>query len=137
MPTNSIMDTIIQPVVPPSKRGGYRRHADEFKRAVVAQSLLADASVSRIAREHNLNANQVFAWRKLFHEGQLGGTVDACTLLPVALAAVAAPVLPASCADRSSAPSGIIELTVGRAQLRLEGCVDSAALTLVLQRLLP
>lgn len=131
------MDTIIQPVIRPAKRGGYRRHTDEFKRAVVAQSLLADASVSRVAREHNINANQVFAWRKLFREGPSSHTVDACALLPVALAAVAAPVLSASCADRSSELTGIIELTVGKAQLRLGGCVDAAALTLVLQRLLP
>jgi transposase len=131
------MDTIIQPVIRPAKRGGYRRHTDEFKRAVVAQSLLADASVSRVAREHNINANQVFVWRKLFREGRSSHTVDACALLPGPLAAVAAPDLSASCADRSSELTGIIELTVGKAKLRLEGCVASAALTLVLQRLLP
>ena len=34
------MDTIIQPVTQQPKRGTYRRHTDEFKRAVVAQSLL-------------------------------------------------------------------------------------------------
>lgn len=44
------MDTIIQPIVSPSKRGSYRPHTDEFKRAVVARSLLPNASVSRIAR---------------------------------------------------------------------------------------
>lgn len=131
------MDTIIQPVTPSSKRGSYRRHTDEFKRAVVAQSLRADASVSRVAREHNVNANQVFAWRKLFGDGQASAAARACTLLPVAFASAGEQVIPASGADHSGVPSGVIELTVGKAQLRLEGCVDTAALTLVLQRLIP
>ena len=61
----------------------YRRHSDEFKLAVVTQSLLPNASVSRIAREHNINANQVFAWRKLFGDGQLAPSETACALLPV------------------------------------------------------
>ena len=124
------MDTIIQPIARPSKRGSYRHHSEEFKRAVVAQSLLPDASVSRIARQHNLNANQVFAWRKLFGEGQQESGATLCTLLPVTLAA---PVM----AESVAGPAGVIELTVGKARLRLEGAVDTAVLHLVLQRLLP
>lgn len=77
------MDTIIQPPQRPSTRGSYRRHSDEFKLAIVTQSLLPNASVSRIAREHNINANQVFAWRKLFADGQLAPSETACALLPV------------------------------------------------------
>lgn len=69
--------------------------------------------------------------------GQSKCTADACTQRPVALAEVAGPVATTLSADSSGGPIGVIELTVGKAQLRLEGCVDSAALTLVLQRLLP
>lgn len=86
MSTNSSIDTKIQPVTRPSKRGNYRRHTDEFKRDVVAQSLRGDSSVSRVAREHNVNANQVFAWRKQFGDGRQSVAADACTFLPVALA---------------------------------------------------
>lgn len=63
---------IIQPVIRPSTRGTYRRHTDEFKRAIVAQSLRGDSSVSRVAREHNANANQVFDWRKQFGDSRKG-----------------------------------------------------------------
>ena len=130
------MDTIIQPVIPAPKRGPYIRHSDEFKRAVVAQSLRGGTSVARVAREHNVNANQVFAWRKQFGDVQPGAPIDACMFLPVALAA--APTAPASVVEHSSTPPlGAIELTVGQAQLRLEGAVDMAVLALVLQRLLP
>ncbi|MEO6559623.1 MAG: transposase [Burkholderiaceae bacterium] len=81
------MDTIIQSAIGPAKRGRHRRHSAEFKRAVVKQSLTTGASVSRIAREHNVNANQVFAWRQLFKEGLLGAAPSwDCTLLPVTLA---------------------------------------------------
>lgn len=128
------MDTIIQPVVRPSKRGSYRRHSDEFKRAVVAQSLLPDASVSRIARQHNVNANQVFAWRKLFGDGQRESGNTVCALLPVT---VAVPVMPQPVAEPAPACVGVIELTVGKARLRLEGTVDTTVLQLVLRRLLP
>ena len=134
MSTNSIMDTIIQPIAKPSKRGTYRRHSDEFKRAIVAQSLLPDASVSRIAHQHNLNANQVFAWRKLFEEGQQESGNNVCTLLPVT---VVAPVMAQPLAEQAPASGGVIELTVGKARRRLEGAVDTAVLHLVLQRLLP
>ncbi|MFC0131829.1 hypothetical protein CR105_27075 [Massilia eurypsychrophila] len=65
------MDTIIKPGVGPSKRGSYCRHTDEFKHVVTMQSLLPNASVPRIARKHNVNANQVCAWRKLFVAGHL------------------------------------------------------------------
>jgi hypothetical protein len=34
--------------------------ADEFKRAVVARALVGDAAVSRIARELEIDSNQLF-----------------------------------------------------------------------------
>jgi len=35
-----------------------------------------------VARRHEVNANQVFYWRKLYREGQLGTTIET-TDLPV------------------------------------------------------
>ncbi len=40
------------------------------------------ASVARVAREHGVNANQVFSWRVLHKKGGLGGRVT--KLLPAA-----------------------------------------------------
>ncbi|PHV05609.1 hypothetical protein CSQ96_19405 [Janthinobacterium sp. BJB412] len=60
------MDTIIQPITTRAKRGPYRQHSDEFKRAAVARTLVAGASVSLIARELKINTNQLFSWRKRF-----------------------------------------------------------------------
>jgi transposase len=46
----------------------------------VEETLVPGASVSRVARRHAVNANQVFHWRKLYHEGRLGMTIN---FLPV------------------------------------------------------
>ncbi len=52
-------------------RMSYRHHSIEFKRALFEQSLLPGVSVSRLAREHDVNANQIFNWRKLYQAGGL------------------------------------------------------------------
>src|SRR5262249_16829512 len=46
------------------------------RRAIVEETLVPGASVSRVARRHDVNANQVFYWRKLYHEGRLGTVSD-------------------------------------------------------------
>jgi len=128
------MDTIIQPVISRPKRESYRHHSVEFKRAVVQQSLTPGASVSRIAREHNVNANQVFGWRKLFREGQLGEFGAQVTLLPVSIAAPERASQPSPSIE-PAVPTGVIELVIGKARLRIEGEVDEAALAQVLAHL--
>ena len=57
------MDTNLYQRSPRGPRGPYRRHSIEFKRAVVEQSLQPGASVSRLARQHDVNANQIFGKR--------------------------------------------------------------------------
>jgi transposase len=127
------MDTKIQPVISPRKRGPYRQHSTEFKRAIVAKSLVEGASVSRLAREFNINANQVFTWRRQFAD--LQGTSSEG---PAAALLLVTAVDSAVAADERVLPTpSVILLTVGSAQLRLEGSIDAATLTQVLARLLP
>jgi transposase len=136
VPTNAIMDTIIQPVIGLPKRGSYRHHTVEFKREIVQQSLMPGASVSRIAREHNVNANQVFTWRKLFKEGQLGVSDAQVTLLPVSIAAPVKVAQPNPPSIEAAVPTGVIEFVIDKARLRIEGRADEAALTQILAHLL-
>ena len=127
------MDTKIQPVIPPRKRGPYRQHSTEFKRAVVAKSFAEGASVARLAREFNINANQVFNWRKQFSDLQAAvNEIPPAALLPVTVMNI-----PAATDEHVAPPPGVIVLTVGATQLRLEGSVDAATLSHVLARLLP
>ena len=126
------MDTIIQPVTTRAKRGPYRQHSDEFKRAAVARTQVDEASVSLVARELKINTNQLFSWRKRFGDEALTGSTAPSQLMAVTV--LNTPLAPAPAA---SVPSGVIVLSVGQAQLRLEGLVDAATLTLLLARLLP
>ena len=60
---------------------GWRRHwATEAKRRIVEQTLSSSLSVASLARQHGVNANQLFYWRKLYRAGQLGG--DECIEQP-------------------------------------------------------
>ena len=76
------MDTLGQgaPVSAPMKK--QRRRTIKERRDIVEETLVPGASVARVARRHDVNANQVFYWRKLYREGQLGITI-ATPLLPV------------------------------------------------------
>jgi transposase len=127
-----MMDTIIRPVTSRSKRGPYRRHSDEFKRAAVARTLVAGASVSRIARELEINSNQLFNWRKRFSAERAAISAASGQLVPVTVVDASPAVEP-----QVKQSSGVILLKVGQAQLRLEGQVDAATLSLLLARLLP
>ena len=102
--------------------GRWRRSVGSFWRA-----LRQGASVSVVARRHDVNANQVFAWRKLYWDGLLGGG----GLVPVAVAVVAdGPV-----ASAPSPPIGAgrmtIELGCG-ARVVVDAGVDASALSRVL-----
>lgn len=108
----------------------YRHHPVSFKRAVVEQSLRSDISVARLAREHGVNANQIFAWRKAYHEGRLGEA----TFLPVTLAAPHASRALEPNADAGSA--GRVVLERRGARLVIEGEPSAQVLAQVLEALL-
>lgn len=93
--------------------------------------------MSRVAREFNVNANQVFAWRKQFGSVPCEAAAGTCQLLPITLAEPTAVASTSTSAACTAPVSGVIVLTVGTAQLRVEGSVDPAMLTQVLARLLP
>ncbi|WP_435106806.1 IS66-like element accessory protein TnpA [Arhodomonas sp. AD133] len=48
-----------------------RRFSVAYKRRMVEETLAEGASVSVVARRHDVNANQLFKWRKLYREGLL------------------------------------------------------------------
>jgi transposase len=60
-----------------------RKHSIAEKRRIVEATLVAGASVARLARERGVNANQVFGWRQLYQRGLLGGNVPSVALVPV------------------------------------------------------
>jgi transposase len=51
-----------------NKRRRYRAWPESLKREIVAATLLPGSSVSRVARRYDVNANQVFAWRRRYRD---------------------------------------------------------------------
>lgn len=105
---------------------GRRRHRswpEALKREIVAASLEPGLSVSMVARRYDVNANQVFAWRKRYGAG--ASAAAGLQLVPVTVTAdqVAGPA-PAS--ERIE-----IELTEGY-RVRVGNGVKASALRLVL-----
>ena len=122
------MDTNLEVIRKPARRGPYRHHQPEFKRAVVEETLRPGASVALIARKHGINANQVFHWRKLHREGQLGDASSA--MLPVTID-------PEVAVDRPNGvqASGSLLIESERLRVRIEGRPDAETLRVVLAEL--
>jgi transposase len=55
------------------RTGPRTRHTIEEKLRVVEETRAKGGSVAIVARRHNLNANQVFAWRRQYRSGLLNG----------------------------------------------------------------
>jgi len=95
----------------------------------VEETLQPGASVAVIARQHGVNANQVFHWRKLYREGRLEVGPAAAQLVPVRIS---------EGGEWGQAPTkfyaGVIVVEVGRARIRIEGAVDADNLRLILER---
>lgn len=125
------MDTNLHQHTRRGPRGPYRRHSIEFKRAVVEQSLQPGVSVSRLARRHDINANQIFAWRKACQEGRLEETKFVPVVVHEAEASCASGML-----DTPPAASGCLTIECKRARLSIEGRPDAQVLAQVLMVLL-
>ena len=76
------MDTLTQGSQVGTPKVRKRRRTIKERRDIVEETLVPGASVARVARRHDVNANQVFYWRKLYREGQLGFGLGT-PLLPV------------------------------------------------------
>ena len=118
--------------------GRKRRMRTKLERRQVVEETMRPGppSVAVIARAHGVNANQVFNWRKLYHAGRLNDTVHPTELLPVRISEDSGPeYLSVEQPAIASAVSGVIHIELGRARIRVEGSVDSAALRTILEQL--
>ena len=118
---------------------GRRRYwTTEEKLRIVEQTLSSTQSVAMIARQHGVNANQIFYWRKLFRAGQLrngDGAEQQVRLLPVTVSdEQPAETVPEEA--MSPAPGVTINIEFpGRTLVSLEGAVDADIVRAVLESL--
>lgn len=125
MSTKAIMDTS-------GERRRNKRWPEALKREIVAATLQPGASVSIVARQYNVNANQVFSWRRRYGAmSELAAAAHPSSgLLPVAIIpepenSGAAPVAPTT--------SETIEIEVGDdCRVRVGADFDARALKRVL-----
>jgi len=76
--TNGLVDAKREP-------GSTRRRnwSEAFKRQIVAETLEPGWSVSLVARRHDVNANQLFKWRRELMPEQPREMVDSGAMVPV------------------------------------------------------
>ena len=106
-----------------------RRYDRTVKQQIVEQTLVPGASVARIAREHGVNANQLFKWRRQHLATRAVPTASTpapAAWLPVTMVAEAPVPMP---------PAGQIVITLAGGQVTVSGVVDAATLRLVLASL--
>lgn len=67
------------------RTGPRRQYTLQEKRQIVQETHARGASVSLVARRHDLNPNQIFAWRRLYRQGLLKADApeNAVPMLPV------------------------------------------------------
>ena len=114
-----------------------RHYAASFKRELVERSLHPGASVSGIALDNGINTNMLFRWRRehLRAARARDHSASQAVLLPVKLAATVTPSGREAASPRSPMATGVIEIDIGAARVRLRGAVDEVSVRCVLQTL--
>jgi transposase-like protein len=142
-------------------RETHRQYSLDLKRRIVEETFVPGASVSIVARQHNVNSNLVFTWRRRYREGTLGPSnarskatrTSAQDLIRIGVIEPGSGLRPLRVADSSSSLSpqppcckepvthetdssgaaGIIEIELpNRVKLRVAVGVEEAALRKVL-----
>ena len=122
----------------PRERTRRRRYDKAFKRALVEQTLAPGASVARIAREHGINANQLFKWRRQFLLAEQDTSVSPLLTEPLASLVPVAVVAEQARPDEAQAPTactGMLEIRLAGGEVRIHGAIDPAILRIVLSSL--
>src|SRR5271166_1975513 len=124
--TTGLVDTRQQPSV--AKR---RQYSEALKRQMVSETQVPGASVSIVARRHDVNSNQLFRWRRQLLPKAV---VESGTMVPVEIA-------PHDGRSDGGQPrradrEGVIEIAFGcGARVRLRGEVSPETLRQVIELL--
>jgi transposase len=123
--TTGLVDTKRSPTTP--KR---RQWSAALKRQIVSETQEPDASVSIVARRHDVNANQLFKWRREMAPKQTPAVGEGVTMLPVAIAPEREEP------RRRARRTGVIEIAFARGvRVSLRGEVSAETLRQVIELL--
>jgi len=116
-------------------RAGKRFRTKAERRQIVEETMKPGASVSQVARAHDVNANQVFHWRRQYRAGWFEEQEKKSTaLLPVRI--TAAVTRKPRQAAAPAAPTGVIDIDLGHARVRIEGSADPNCVRAALEGLI-
>lgn len=107
-------------------RGKKRFRTRAERREIVEETLKPGASVSQVARAHDVNANQVFHWRRQYREGSLDEAAKTTALVPVQISGAVQSLIATRRGSKRAASRGLgsIDIDLGRARIRIEGAAD-------------
>jgi transposase len=98
----------------------------------VAETYEAGASVSEVARRHEVNANLLFTWRRTMDVSHLASAGDPSGFVP---AVISAPAVMAA-APLAKSPAGAMEIVLaGGDRVIVDRTVDPVALARVIEAL--
>jgi transposase-like protein len=127
------------------RTGPRTRHTIEEKLRIVEETRARGASVAMVARRHNVNPNQVFAWRQLYRRGLLNARAakSDAKMLPVKVSTPtvlpterATPVTPSQSPSEPKQASRLIEIRLSNGHIIVvRGRVDAEALSRVIDLL--
>jgi transposase len=118
------------------RTGPRRQHTLEEKLRIVQETHVRGASVATVAQRHNLNPNQVFAWRQLYRRGLLDPKApqENPRLLPVKISTPT--VVPRQATERSlrrQSSGGLIEIELANGhRIHVQAGVDAQLLQRVI-----
>ena len=110
-------------VAPKLAKPKRRLRSNAEKRRIVEETLVEGASVSMVARRHDVNTNLLFTWRRLYRQGLLDSCREPASakLLPVRIGTTGV----AAGSNERMRSSGEIEIELpGDVRVRLRGPVD-------------
>jgi len=111
-----------------------RFRSKQERRQIVEETLKPGASVALIAREHGVNANQVFKWRAQYRKGRLEDDLPA-TLLAVKVSDAFPSQRPQSHPKSEAKKVGVIDIDLGHARVHIQGAADPACVRAALESL--
>jgi transposase len=125
------MEDSEEAVLASSSKRRYR--SAEEKREIIEESLRPGASVAVVARAHQVNANQLFHWRKLYRAGLLwNGKPGGVRLLAVRVGEeIERGKGPG--VQREAAEVGTIEVSLAKSQVRITGKASAELVRAVLE----
>ena len=123
MSTKSVMGATV------TGRRRNRSWPEALKREIVAASFAPGSSVSMVARQYDVNANQVFSWRRLYRDDpRVPAVASVSQLIPVMITTEQDAV-----STQASTVAAAIEIDLaGKYRVRVSSGVDAEALRRVL-----